>query len=280
MRHRWPVVDASEWQRRGDSVCQIMLIGLVLALCLAPRASSTVSLMILVSILVAGFEGLAWYQNRSARKLGSSFRTDPSTDSARDAQLVVVGDRAEIQAVVAAEGHWPQPLILQESPRVLSASLRRPSEWVKIAIALGATFIASTYLTVESTVFVIIFLATKCCADWAHTRYRPTYLRIAPGWLERVRFDSWRKTGYVMAFVTLSEARIVCRFDERRLYLFPGWCHNDDVGSDPERQASDTMNVCIDLRELDEPHALVQAVFHAARSAKSAPRLPLDALVG
>ena len=198
-------------------------------MCLVPRESSTVWLMILLSILIAGLEGLAWHQNRSARKRSASFQTQAPSDSARDAQLVVVGDGAEIQGVLAAEGHWAQPLIVKESPRALSVSLARPSEWLKIALALGATFVASAYLTVESTVFLIIFLSTKCCVDWAHARYRPTYLRIAPGWFERIRFDFWRESGCVVAFVALSEARIVCRFDEQRLYLFPGWCHNGDV---------------------------------------------------
>lgn len=279
-RHRWPVVDPPEWQRYADSVCQLMLLGLLIALYLTPTNPSKIWVAVGVMVLLFCFEAWKWHQNRGVRNGRSFLRGDDASGSPSipDARLVVVGESAEVQNVLEAEAQWTDPFIVRERPRFSNVSVIRSSELLKIAVATGIAATVCSSWVMEPARFLLVFLPTKFCLDCIHNSIRPTYLRIGAGWLERITFGMWRRQGRIEVFVPLLEARIVCRFDERRLYIFPPRDRDRGIG-DRGGGVSD-WNVCIDLRETPEPHAFVRALFQAARSAQLAPRLPLCVLAG
>jgi len=102
---------------------------------------------------------------------------------------------------------------------------------------------------------------------WCAARIRQTYLRVVPGRLDILRTFFLRATVQSLRSVCLLDARVVCRYDKQQLLIEPAG-------------EGDAAEVAVDLASLAAPHALVSAVFAGAVSAKSAPDLPHDALLG
>jgi hypothetical protein len=184
----------------------------------------------------------------------------------------------EVQDLQAGLSSWTDPFIIRVTPRRFSASIVRPGELLKITIGLGLAGFMCNLWTFEPVTFLLCFLVTKLGLDHIGNDLSATYLRIGPGWLERVRFTVLKEKASVELFLPLSGARLVCRFDERKLHVFPNKresCTIHDSFGMPS-----VGEICIDLREISKPHAFVHAVFRAGMSSEMAPRLPRNALTG
>ena len=257
-----------------------MLFGLVVSLYFTPQTAYAIPIAFLVAILVLASGAWIWSEDRTARKRGKHIEgNEPSgLPSLPSARLVLVGEAVELKEISEAEPRWEDPFIVRYSPRVLTGSITRPWELFKIAIAFGIAVILYDDFAVSPALLFPIFLSTKCLLDWGHASFRPTYLRIGAGWLEIVRFGLWKRKGRVQTFVSLFDARIVCRFNERRLQLFSPVCRDAGNDGNSSNEALLYRDLSIDLRDIPERHAFVRALFLAARSTKSAPRLPLCVL--
>jgi hypothetical protein len=184
--------------------------------------------------------------------------SEGNTDSAR---LLCYGDAAELGRVHALNVHFSEPYIAM---RLLPAFNTRTAVFVVGVYFLAGVLLMLTIPDPISTRFVVPGLALAIV--WVYPRLFPEYYRVSPGRIEVLNFPLFGSRGRIVKSADLTQARVVCRYDQRRLHI----AAEDDAGK----------TMTIDLWALSAPHEFAEAVFRSCLCTRQVSRLPQDELLG
>lgn len=180
--------------------------------------------------------------------------------NAGSARLVCHGDAIELERICALNGYMSEPYIAMRELPILNVR----TVTVGAGACVGGVLLTATVGVPGGSHFVVPALVVA--ALWAYTKWCPAYYRVSPGRIEVLKFPAFGSRGRVAEFVDLTRARVICRYDQRRL----------DIAAQGDKAKTTT----IDLWALSAPHEFAEAVFRGCLCTTQAPRLPQDELLG
>jgi len=263
--HAVALVETAQWKTRSRRTWGIVagaIVGAVSGiLCGALLQSIGTMIAITGPACYVTVHLIAHHRKKQHEYKKALLKLGGNCDRKTDGRLVCHGDPAELLSIYELQNAAFEPII------VSTTHLGRRGAVLLCAPVLGIYIILRLSGVHLSVLAAGVLGALAAMFALAVDRIYSTYYRISPGRLELLKGRRGSAKVKRTKEIPLRGAKIICRYDERRLRIWPAGAES----SDPQ---------VISLGAITDAQTFVSTVFRAALVPTPAPPLPDDELLG
>jgi hypothetical protein len=257
----WPIdVPAQFWLYALVGVAAVVAFQITDAFGYLSQAINWAGLCILlVCLLGFGVWSRFFLRRISGSRAAADAQDNPASSCKGNPRLVCHGKKRELSDL-RLDGQFREPFV------ATAFSFQVPM-WIVFLVPVVLAFMTAVLRVAQPLREVLLGGFYLFVGSVRQFSPHNLYYRVVPQRLDVLRGTMWMSSLTCEKRIPLDNARIVCRFEEQKLYI--------SLLSSP-----DEARYRVDLQRLTEPHAFVKAVFEAAVSPHPTPPLPDDALLG